>query len=107
MITWSTRAANGWVMVSHATRAETARNEAAAILVAMGDGAVAPSVAMRRFAPRCRLRCVRHPRRLSRASHRAGRHPAVVLVQALARVAPPRSDAGPQRQQAQDAHDDR
>src|SRR5688572_15973098 len=102
MSAWSTRAANGWVMVSQATRAETARKAAAATLVAMCVGTMAPPTAVRGLRGR-----PRHARRWGRPRRRRRRQPAIVGVQALARVATPRRDAGPHGHDAQEGHHDR
>src|SRR5688500_8892789 len=95
------------VIVTQATSVAMARKAAAAALVPIGRTAAAATVTMRRLATRLvdLPRDVRRPggRPLVDGICRWFRR-SVVLVQAGLRVPPPRCDAGPQREAAEDRH---
>src|SRR5687768_112343 len=91
----STRAANGMVIVSHATTPATTRNDAAATLVAIGGRPVAPPTPMRRLRWRGRIDHVRYPGGCGLVDRLGRCQPSIVLMKALAPVAAPRGDTGP------------
>ncbi len=89
-------------------RPTRARKAAATTLVAIGGRAAPAAVAVRRLGRLHRRVGPRASRaRAPRSIDVGRRHAPIVLVQAGARVPPPRGDAGPQRPEAEDGHHDR
>ncbi len=94
MTSCSTRAANGTVMVAQATTPETTRKAAAESLVPIGGLAAAAAMPVGCLMGH-RLDRLGHAGRGRHVERLGRRHAAVVLVQAGARVPPPRRDPGP------------